>query len=392
MEMVSKITSQQVQAMVANALETATERGLFFIHNVVGALMESIPYEPDIAFIVRQNPIVVAAEVKHCIKPVNFIVSFRDQRDKSTGERDRTLHITFPCITGLPFHVEGQGKTTSTNLLVVVRLHGTISTSTKARHMDTTAQISKLLGTLYRRLKLQLDNQVYTSLQRLTTDLASTLMHHRQELDTIVNLSNIEVRCYLQERRQTLAQAFAQSLKPLGSVNKDEPQENPLRSELPDRRDIDTKPEVAESFRSTLEEGKSIEPQLTESASRESNLTALAPTELEPTGLRSEEPRKTAIGFPSSVSSEPCSSQWDNSEPQYSERREKRDRVFLALGSNIGNRLNNIEQACREMDAEPDIRVARTSALYETEPMYVTDQGRFLNGACEVGEPHLEIP
>ena len=26
----------------------------------------------------------------------------------------------------------------------------------------------------------------------------------------------------------------------------------------------------------------------------------------------------------------------------------------------------------------------RTSSLWETEPMYVTDQDRFLNGACEV--------
>ena len=62
-------------------------------------------------------------------------------------------------------------------------------------------------------------------------------------------------------------------------------------------------------------------------------------------------------------------------------------RIYIALGSNMGNRVENIERACREMDAEDDIQVLRTSALYETSPMYVEDQDRFLNGVCEVGAP-----
>lgn len=63
---------------------------------------------------------------------------------------------------------------------------------------------------------------------------------------------------------------------------------------------------------------------------------------------------------------------------------DKTRRIFVALGSNIGNRIENIESACREIDNESDIRIVRTSALYETEPMYVQDQERFFNGACEV--------
>lgn len=48
-----------------------------------------------------------------------------------------------------------------------------------------------------------------------------------------------------------------------------------------------------------------------------------------------------------------------------------------------------IDQACREMDAR-SIRVKRTSGLWETEPMYVLDQDRFVNGVCEVRrEPHI---
>ena len=57
--------------------------------------------------------------------------------------------------------------------------------------------------------------------------------------------------------------------------------------------------------------------------------------------------------------------------------------AYIALGSNLGDRVAEIEKACNEMD-HAGIRVKRTSSLYETQPMYVLDQNRFLNGVCEV--------
>lgn len=57
--------------------------------------------------------------------------------------------------------------------------------------------------------------------------------------------------------------------------------------------------------------------------------------------------------------------------------------AYIALGSNLGDRIGEIEKACREMDAR-GIRVTRTSSLWETEPMYFADQDRFVNGVCEV--------
>ena len=62
--------------------------------------------------------------------------------------------------------------------------------------------------------------------------------------------------------------------------------------------------------------------------------------------------------------------------------------VVVALGSNVGNRIEEIEKACRAIDADPEMRIVDTSYLYETKPMYVEDQGHFVNGACEVsGSP-----
>ena len=62
--------------------------------------------------------------------------------------------------------------------------------------------------------------------------------------------------------------------------------------------------------------------------------------------------------------------------------------VVVALGSKVGNRDEESEKACRASDADPDMRIVDTSFLYETKPMYVEDQERFVNGACEVsGSP-----
>ncbi|TVY83073.1 Folic acid synthesis protein fol1 [Lachnellula suecica] len=57
--------------------------------------------------------------------------------------------------------------------------------------------------------------------------------------------------------------------------------------------------------------------------------------------------------------------------------------AYIAFGSNLGDRIDWIERACNEM-AEQGIRILRTSCLWETDPMYVVDQDKFVNGVCEV--------
>lgn len=51
--------------------------------------------------------------------------------------------------------------------------------------------------------------------------------------------------------------------------------------------------------------------------------------------------------------------------------------VFLALGSNLGDRKTNLYTAIDFL--RPKITIRRVSSIYETEPAYVSDQPPFLN-------------
>src|SRR3990172_1580725 len=57
--------------------------------------------------------------------------------------------------------------------------------------------------------------------------------------------------------------------------------------------------------------------------------------------------------------------------------------AYLALGSNVGDRLENLRRACAALESR-GIRLRRASSIYETEPVDFLEQGWFLNGVIEV--------
>lgn len=68
-------------------------------------------------------------------------------------------------------------------------------------------------------------------------------------------------------------------------------------------------------------------------------------------------------------------------------RAEGTHRVILGVGTNMGERVGNISKALKELAKERkegSTKVVATSAMYESDPMYVTDQAAFLNAAVEV--------
>ena len=52
--------------------------------------------------------------------------------------------------------------------------------------------------------------------------------------------------------------------------------------------------------------------------------------------------------------------------------------AYLSLGSNVGDRLENLRQACLQLDGEGN-HLRRVSSVYETEPVDYLEQDLFLN-------------
>ena len=55
--------------------------------------------------------------------------------------------------------------------------------------------------------------------------------------------------------------------------------------------------------------------------------------------------------------------------------------VYLGLGSNLGNRQGNLDQALKLLAQR--MRLGKVSSIYDTEPIGKVNQPRFLNMACE---------
>jgi 2-amino-4-hydroxy-6-hydroxymethyldihydropteridine diphosphokinase len=61
-----------------------------------------------------------------------------------------------------------------------------------------------------------------------------------------------------------------------------------------------------------------------------------------------------------------------------------KQRVFVGLGSNVGDRLAFLRAAVQHLSSLPDTEVVGASSVYETEPVGKKDQSDFLNAVVEL--------
>ena len=59
-------------------------------------------------------------------------------------------------------------------------------------------------------------------------------------------------------------------------------------------------------------------------------------------------------------------------------------KAYLSLGSNLGDRLSNIQQAVRLLISDNNINLLRASSFYETQPWGLGGQNWFINAAIAV--------
>ena len=63
-------------------------------------------------------------------------------------------------------------------------------------------------------------------------------------------------------------------------------------------------------------------------------------------------------------------------------RKEKSETVYLGLGSNLGERTDNLVNAIRKLSQKT--KIEQTSSVYETEPVGYEDQPLFLNAVISL--------
>ena len=57
--------------------------------------------------------------------------------------------------------------------------------------------------------------------------------------------------------------------------------------------------------------------------------------------------------------------------------------AYVALGSNLGDRVENLRTAIKHLEAN-GVEIVKVSTFIETEPYGVTDQPGFVNAVCQV--------
>ncbi|MBW2617620.1 MAG: 2-amino-4-hydroxy-6-hydroxymethyldihydropteridine diphosphokinase, partial [Deltaproteobacteria bacterium] len=60
------------------------------------------------------------------------------------------------------------------------------------------------------------------------------------------------------------------------------------------------------------------------------------------------------------------------------------EKVYLGLGSNLGQREENLKTALDGLAAMDGLAITAVSSLYETSPLGPQEQGLFLNAATEL--------
>lgn len=60
------------------------------------------------------------------------------------------------------------------------------------------------------------------------------------------------------------------------------------------------------------------------------------------------------------------------------------NKAYLGLGTNLGERIENLKHAVKLLDADQEVKVIKVSPLYETDPIGGPVQGPFLNACAEI--------
>ena len=67
------------------------------------------------------------------------------------------------------------------------------------------------------------------------------------------------------------------------------------------------------------------------------------------------------------------------------------EKSYIGLGSNLGDRFENLSKAVELIDKDDSTSVSNVSKIYQSEPKYISEQPDFLNAVIEIETSHSPL-
>ena len=385
----SRVDWTMMKSLLEGALRATSSTGFRDIQKVVHSIVEATPVGATFGLRLHHRHLTRMPGSTYTIAPGEELVadfgSVSDQDWTSVrfmphvGTENCAIHL--PGFTNLPFRMRNYIRTDQSRLVLKLTLSGTASGG-QEHHSGTNwlAQSTDIMTGVYESIVPILGQTEYDSLEDLAQGMLALITSQRDAFRHVINVNAARVRARLvggKNRSQAIVRIARVAHD--GQPVKDSSDQS---SELPQSPQQHGETEIG----SRVGEGS-----LRESLRTDPNRPINEKTRPVGSAMAEQGNHEAPYAEQTMQITASADSTAGHDRAKDTVQDPKVGGVFIALGSNVGDRLINIEKACREMDAEPEIRIVRTSALYETAPMYVADQDPFLNGVCEASDLNAKV-
>lgn len=275
-------------------------------------------------------------------------------------------------IPSIPVELQSLRQGEVYQVLITAKLYGTPVHSIE-NDLSARQQLKQMQSILETELNASIHGEAFGDEKALQQTVLDVIQGSKQALAKHLLVTNTLVEVSVRSSSQSSAADSAQNADSINTIRRENPIDQTGNPQMEMLSSINAGNKQSTAIKQLMEE---LDFNLMSAASPSSALKDL----IEELDLQ------LASAFSASGNLTSMETHHKDSDAPVQAQRPMERGVVIALGSNVGNKIEEIEKACRAIDEDPDMRIVDTSFLYETKPMYVEDQESFMNGACEVSD------